>query len=405
MNQALRVVASIAVSLSIALVFIDASEGQTGDPGSGITYDADDQSIRVSTHNMSVALSKTFPAMAAKAPDAEDADAYGFAFSSILVYNDTEDVGLVLETVPYHASLEHSEWTVEAPLVIEDDGISTLHFSMTSSVTLNKRLAAWDGNPTSGTPGIEKIENWATVTINYEISTSSFCSAFEGVSAEEEYPVNGSTEMKFDLTLDVNVPVNATSIALDIGLMKMEFGTFEATAMDEQYVLRGFQDDGVVVCDPEVNETIGDDLLLHTFKPRNQLKQMFEFVEDSGTAFFSWATKAMSNTSEGERSLDDVTTYYRTDGEGLKLYLASGFSPDVSGIQHDPSLGLFPSSQGYVDLPDNLLGSSTISTALGVLLGLAAAGGLSAVIILRRSRPKDAVEVVVLEKNRYYKQK
>lgn len=405
MNQSVRVLASLAISMSIALLLIGGSEGQLADSSSAISYEIQDQCVRVSTQNMSIALSKTFPAMAVKAPGAVDADAYGFVLSSILAYNDTEDIGLVLETVPYHASLEHSEWILETPSVVEDEDTSTFHIEMSSSVTLNKRLASWDGNPTSGTPGIEKIENWATVTVEYEISTSAFSSSFEGSSDEEPYPVNGSTEMKFDLTLDINVPIDATRIALDIGLMKMEFGAFEATAMDEQYVLRGFQSDGVVVCDPEVNETIGDDLLLHTFNPRNQLKQMFEFVEDTEAAFFSWAAKTMSNTSEGERSLEDVTTYYRTDGEGLRLYLASGLSPEVARIEHDPSLGMFPVTQGYVDLPDDLLGSSSISTAVGILLGLAAAGGVSAVVMLRRSRHKDDVEVVVLERNRYYKQK
>lgn len=403
MYRSAQVLSSFAVSISVVCALLAASGGAESDSDGGVTFEVQDQCVRVSTQNMSAALSKTFPAVAVKVPDASATDAYGFVFSSILAYNETEDVGLVLETVPYHASLEHASWTVGTPSVTEIDGISTLSLTMSSSVTMNKRLAALDGSLTSGTPGIEKIENWATVTVRYVISTSSFSSTFDGAVDAGNYPVNGSTEIKFDLSVDVNVPIDATSVALDIGLMKMEFGVFEPTAMDEQYVFRGFQSDGVVVSDPDVNETVGDDLLLHTFRPREQLKQMFAFVEDTEIAFFSWASKAVSSTPESE--LTDVTAYYRTDGEVLKLYLSSGLTPETASIDHDPSLGMFPGSGGYVDLPDEVFGASPTSMLAGLLMGLAAVGGVSAVIILRQSRRKDEVETVVLEKNRYYKGK
>lgn len=405
MPQSSRILLSLAISLSMVGAFLAGAGGQTASLTNGISFEVQDQCVIVSTQNMSAALSKTFPAVAIREVDAPGVGAYGFAFSSILAYNESGDGGLVLETVPYHASLEHAIWTVDNPVVVENGDTSTVYLSMSSSVTMNKRLAAWDGNPTSGSPGIEKIENWATVTVRYVVSTSGFSSTYDGAIGDGEYPVNGSTEMKFDLSIDVNVPIDATDMALDIGLMKMEFGTFEPTAMDEQYVFRGFQSDGIVVSDPDVNETIGDDILLHTFHPRSQLKQMFAFVEDTESAFFSWASKTMSNTSSSGDELTDVTTYYRTDGEALKLYLSSELTPETASIKHDPSLGLFPSSGGYVDLPENVLGSSTVSTALGLLIGLAVAGGISAVIILRRSRTKDETEVVVLEKNRYYRGK
>lgn len=406
MSESSRLLTALIIAVGVIGAFGVSPGAQAAAASSELSYEVDDTSVHLSTGNMSAALCKAFPSIAVKGIEAPDEDAYGFVFSAILAYNESEDDGLVLETVPYHASLEHATWSMDTPVIEGEGGTSTAYVSMSSSVTMNKRLAAWDGNPSPSLPGIEKIVDWATVTVRYQVSTSDFSSTYGGTLSEGEYPVNGSTEMKFEVSIDINVPIDATSMALDIGVMKMDYGTFEPTAMDEQYVLRGFQSDGVVTSDPDVNETVDDTLIIHEFSHRGQLKQMFAFVEDTETAFFSWASKAMSATSDVDGELDDITTYYRTDGEALRLYLCSELMPETASVMHDPSLGLLPGAGGIVRLPDgSVLGSSAASTLLGVIIGVAVAGGVSALIIVRRSRPKDETEVVVLEKNRYYRGK
>lgn len=366
--------------------------------------------MTIMTDNMSVAVSNLFPAAAVKNAGTTDSSAYGFVFSSILGYNESAGNGLVLEDVPYHASMEHATWVSEDPVIVDDgEGNSVATVSMHSPVSMNKRVAFLDGNPDPGSPGIVIIENWATVTVDFIISTSDFSSTFNGAIDEGLYPVNGSTELKFDITIDINVPIDADHLALDIGLMIMNFGTFTPTAMEEQYVFEGFQSDEVSISDPEVNETIDDALIMHAFEYRDQFKQLFAFLEENETSFFSWASKSMLGTTEVDDNLADLTTYYRTDGEALKVYIASPVTPDTVKITHDPSLGVFPGpgdGGGYVDLPDgSIIGSSVMSTAAGILIGLAIAGGAGVAIAVRRSSTDDQSDLVVLEKNRYYRGK
>ncbi|GEM_PF-1376079 len=410
MHKRSRYVASIATALAITWFFFAGATAQSAADGGAITVTQGDGSVTILTDNMSVAISTLFPAAAVKEAGASNDSAYGFVFSSILGYNESASDGLVLDTVPYHASMEHATWISEVPSVVdEEDGSSTAHFSMHSSVSMNRRIAFTDGNPEPGIPGIEIIENWAVVTVDFVISSSDFSSTFDGAIDEGLYPVNGSTELKFDITIDVNVPIYADHLALDIGLMMMHFGNFTPTAMDEQYVFEGYQSDGISISDPDVNETIDDELIMHTFQHRSQFKQLFEFVETNETSFFSWAAESMLRTSEDGDEMERLTTYYRTDGEALKIYISSPVTPETVQITHDPSLGIFPSTSnggGYIDLPDgSIIGSSAMSTAAGILIGLAVAGGTGIAIAVRRAAADDQSDLVILEKNRYYKGK
>ena len=126
-----------------------------------------------------------------------------------------------------------------------------------------------------------------------------------------------------------DVPIDADHLALDIGLMMMNFGNFTPTAMDEQYVFEGYQSDEVSISDPDVNETVDDELIMHTFQHRSQFKQLFEFVETNETSFFSWAAESMLQTSDDSDEMERLATYYRTDGEALKIYIASPLTPET----------------------------------------------------------------------------
>jgi hypothetical protein len=401
--------ASIAISLGFALLLSASATGRSASADGDITYIPGDEFITLLTDDMSIAVSKLFPAAALKETDASNDSAYGFVFSSIMGYNESSEDGLVLAEVPYHASMEHATWTPELPVITdEEDGSSTARVSMHSSVNMIKRVAYVDGNTQGGTPGVEVIEDWATVTVEFMISSANFSSTFDGAIDEGLYPVNGSTELKFDITIDINTPIDADHLALDIGIMMMEFGNFTPTAMDEQYVFEGFQSDEVSISDPDVNETIDDELIMHPFQHRNQFKQLFAFLETDETSFFSWATDCMVHTVESGDTFEDLTTYYRTDGEALKVYISAPVTPETAQVTHDPSLGLFPSPSngGTIELPDSgIIGSSAMSMVAGIVIGLAVAGGVGVAVAVRRSSSEDQSDTVVLEKNRYYRGK
>lgn len=398
----------LAVSLTaILLLSLTATIGAAVEDGA-ISYEVEDGYVVLSTDNMSVAISTVFPAAAIMGNDSTSDGAYGFVFSSILGYNESEETGLVLDEVPYHASMEHATWMWDTPVITEEGGISTARYSMHSSVSMNKRIAFSDGNPQPGTPGIIIIDDWADVTVDFVVSSTNFSSTFDGAIDEGLYPVNGSTELKFDITVDINTPIDADHLALDIGLMMMEFGNFTPTAMEEQYVFEGFQSDEVSISDPAVNETtVDDELIMHSFQHRSQLKQLFAFLEANETSFFSWASECLNTVVAGD-TFEDLKTYYRTDGEALKVYLSAPVDENTLQIKHDPSIGLFPSAGNgaVVDLPDgSIIGTSAMSTVAGVLIGLAAAGGTGLAIAARRASRDDQSDTVVLEKNRYYRGK
>lgn len=409
MRKSSRPLGFIAISVALALLFSASVTGRADSDDGDISYVSEDGYVVLLTDKMNVAVSTLFPAVAVMETDASDGISYGFVFSSILGYNESSGNGLVLDDVPYHASMEHANWTAESPVVVDDgDGTSTAYLSMNSSVSMNKRIAYEGGNPEPGDPGIEIIEDWATVTVDFIISSSNFSSTFDGAIDEGLYPVNGSTEMKFDITIDINTPIDADHLALDIGLMMMDFGNFTPTAMDEQYVFEGFQNGEVSISDPDENETTAeDDIIMHTFQHRNQLKQLFAFLEMNETGFFSWASECMAHDLTVGETFEDLSTYYRTDGEMLKVYISAPLTPETAQITHDPSIGLFPSTRGgMIELPDgSIIGSSAMSTALGILIGAVVAGGAGVAFAVRRSASQDQSDTVVLEKNRYYRGK
>ncbi len=136
----------------------------------------------------------------------------------------------------------------------------------------------------------------------------------------------------------------ADSAALDIGVMMMDGYEFGPTANDMPYVLQGYEDDGVSVSDPEVNETEPDGvtLLMHTFQHRSEFKQIFEFVEGSeALGYFSWARMAQLSWSGTEDALENISTFYRTDGAALRVYLTTPMNETTTRIVHDPSVGVF----------------------------------------------------------------
>ena len=374
-----------------------------------MTFTESDQAVMINTGNAVAAVYKSFPAAMIIPSDGDDSVGYGIVMSSALAYNATADGSLVLEDVPYHASFEHATWSVSAVSHgLSDEMGETMSVSLSSSLSINKRLAFGGNDLPSGTPGIDIIENWATVTVTFVVSTNDYSSHYEEVPDSPEYAVNGRTELKFDISIELKEDIDATNVALDIGLMMMESYNFSSTSMPEQYVFRGYQEEVVSESDPSENETDGDLRLLHEFMPRDDFKQLFTYVKDSEeVGFFGWAREAEFGRTDNDDGLDEIDTLYRTDGESLRVYLSTALDNTTTRILHDPSVGLFPGAGGgTVDTPDGLVvGISSESAIIGAVIGITAVGVATTYFVVHRKNGDDQVDTVKLEKNRYYRKR
>jgi hypothetical protein len=358
--------------------------------------------VLIETGEMNIAVSKNFPAVIVAPADLADQLGYGLVISSALGYNATPEGMLVLEDVPYHASFEHATWALSDVLSESNEELGeTITVELTSSVSMNKK------NP--GSPGNIIIDDWADVTVRFRVTSEDYSARYEDVDQSPDYQVNGTTELKFDIIMDINEAIDAQNLSLDMGLMKTDGYIFSPTSMPEQYILQGYQGDGITECDPSVNETDGDIQLVHRFLPRADFKQIFTFVEDGAAeSYFGWAKLAALSYDDLEDELIDLATYYRTDGDSLRLYLSTPIDVTTASVLHDPSMGLFSGGDGgYVRLPDDgtIVGSSGESVVIGAVMGAIAIGAVGAYAVVRRNGAEDPGETVSLEKNRYYRKK
>ena len=404
--------ASVVVSVLLLAGLLAGTAGaKAATPSGEITYSVADGVVTIQTENMTVKISTAMPAAIVWSAGNESEPGYGFLFSAILGFNTTEPTGLVLDEVPYHASFDHAVWSLTGPTEQTDaDKGDSVTVALESTVDIIQRLVFGDGNPTPGSPGTVTIEDWATVTVTFIVSTKNHSATFDAVTDSPAFAVNGTSEIKFDISIDILKPIFADSLALDIALMKMNAEDFGPALLSEPYLLRGYQDGTVTESDPAVNETDGETLLMHTFQNRDQFKQLFTFVDVNETSFFGWASEALLDWSNADPALEQVTTYYRTDGEALRMYITTPLTNETELITHDPSIGIFiPSGSGggIVPLPGggSIVGSSAMSIAVGLLIGVAVAGGAGAYMATKDLSKEDPTQLVVLEKNRYYRKK
>jgi hypothetical protein len=375
-----------------------------------ITWTTDAETIEIETANATILLSKMFPAVMVRHVDDEGVHGDGFTFSSILGYNATDDGGIILDEVPYRAPFNQSVWSLEGPVRgTSPDGTAAVIVTLSATVDMHRRLViGGGGNPEPSTPGSEVIPAWADIVVKYTVSATDTYSAFDWLEESPQYPINGSSEIKFDISIAPKEDIFADRLALDIGLMKMDYGVFEPSLTAGPYYFRGYEYGEVCVCDPTVNETDGTELIVHTFQARDDLKQLFSFVEtdENETGFFGWASQAMQSLSEAESNLENVTAFYRTDGTSLRVYMATPLNESTAMVVHDPSIGLL--GDGTVDYPDTevggFIGLSPLSVAAGVVAGLATSG-IFGVYWVRKSRAgdRDPADEVSLESNRYYR--
>ena len=403
-------VPALLVSITLLAVFLSAP-GQASAQDQAITYAETAEAVIIDTPDMVVAVSKDSPAVMIVPNEQEESVGYGVVISSAFGYNATENGLLVLEEVPYRASFEHATWYltgVDHETVADGESVVV---EMNASLNMNRRIASYDDDKDPGeqTPGIEIIENWAAATVKFSVTTYNYSARYVDVLDSPAYDVNGSTEVKFDILIEMNEDIYAQDLAMDIGLMMMEDYTFLPTSMPEQYVFHGYQDDGVSESNPYENETDGEVQTVHEFAPRSEFKQLFAYVDgDQEESFFGWARQAEVGWADEGNELVDITTHYRTDGESLRVYLSTPVDDATTVVRHDPSLGLFGSgTDGGADVPVDILpiGSSGESILIGAAIGMLVVGAVGAYVIIRRSESEDPSDVVNLDKNRYYRKK
>jgi len=380
-----------------------------------ISYVVGSDRITISTPNMTVVLSTLYPAAVAFTKGNESLPGDGFVLSAILGYNESADATLNLSAVPYHAPFDNATWSLAGPIEETDDALGhTLRVTLTATLDIVKKPEHTGGGGLGGgSSGALTTEDWADVTVRYVVTTRNYSQSFDAVTNSPAYPVNGSTEIKFDVDIEPKKPLDVDRLALDFGLMKMDDETFAPSTTVGQYLFRGYQASGLTVSDPSLNETDGTTPIMHEFVYRYQYKQMFSYLNSTNVSdgFFSWANQTLLSWSAANDTLVDVSTYYRTDGESLRVYVAIPLDIAMTKMVCDPSIGVFTARAsgggGIIDYPDgSIIGSSLLSITLGAVIGAAIVGGASVYVFVRgRADEDDPAAVVSLERNRYYRGK
>jgi len=377
-----------------------------------IVYDEDADGITIATENATIDISKLRPSGMIRAADDTSTTGYGFTISSFIGYNVSETAENPFADWAYQASLEGISWEVIGPSKTTTEEGSTVTVALSAMVDMTKRLpGSTTGTGTTPQPGTEIIHEWAEVQFTFQVSTNHRVATYAGFS-DYQVDVNGSTEMKFDMSMKLNKMIYVNRLAVEMNLCVMEAGNIVVAPSDEPYRFYGYQSDGVSTSDPAVNETDGTSPIVHRFQYRQTEEQMFAFVEDGvPMGYFAWANKIKLNWSAGSSSLADSTAHYGTDGECLKLYLSSPIDRDVVAVSLDPSLGVFASAVsgggggGVIRPPEDggIFGSSAMSVATGALIGGVVIGSCVSALYISRRGKDDPAETVTLESNRYYR--
>ncbi len=403
--RAFGVAVTLLVSMSmLSSLCIDAVSAQSA---SDITYSVTANGIEIHSANTTTLISNTFPAATVRAGNLTNLTGDGFLLRSIVGYNTSSTNGFSPGLIKYLAPSNRSTWAVAGPQ--ESTTSEGSKVTVTLRATLDMMYVGGTGGGPSGPGGngpMSSVQGWAQVTVSFTASDFRYSSTYSGVGSSPAYSVNGSSEVKFDVSMVILKPLPVDSIALEFALMKMDDATYMPSTTSGQYRFMNYEGGGMTtVSDPYVNETQGSAELIHNFTSREQFKQIIDFVNNSGVTdgFFSWAEQAKTRTTAGA-NLSDVSAFYRTDGESLTVFLSTPLTADTLTVDHDPSLGVFG---GGAIVPINIPGAGALSAAvMSVLIGVAigaVVGGAGIYTVISRRDDEDPADSVLLEKNRYYR--
>lgn len=401
--MSMRTKAALIVALSLVTISLAVSAPVMADE-EDISYEVMPGHIEAHAGNTTVLISTAVPAASVRAGTLENYTGDGLVLRSFLGYNHTLGGAFSPELVQFRARTNSTSWTVAGPQLRETVEGQALEVKLTAvlSIMAAKGGPGGMGPGQGGPPSV--IPDWAEVTVTFTLSSKNYSAFYQGVPASPAYPINGSSELKADVSVTVLKPLPVDSLALDFGVMKMDDAFFGASTSAGPYMFRGYQMSGVSSSNPYVNETLGTTEIANQFSYRSGFKQMFEFVNATGTpdGFFSWARQARISNVAGTE-LSNVSAYYRTDGESLVVYLSTPLTADTITIDHDPSVGVFGVVQVVPFLPSGgLVSTSLLSFAIGAVVGVGAAGGVGAYVLARATR-EDSSDPVDLERNRYYR--
>ena len=371
-----------------------------------VTYSSGGSGTEIHSANTTTLISNSFPAATVRAGDLTNLTGDGFVLRAILGYNASPEDGFSPSLVEYRAPTNNTVWTVSGPQLKDSSQGKTVTVQLSATLDTIRVGGAGNHAPNGQGPGgsVLTVQSWAEVTVKFQVSARNFYAAYQGVPHSPEYPVNGSSELKFDVGVRVLKPLPVDSLALEIALMKTDGASYAPTSSAGHYSFRGHQTDGAVSgSDPSINETQGSALMTHTFESRNQFKQMFEFVDETGIpdGYFSWARQARITTAAGA-NLMNVSAFYRTDGESLTVYLATPLAADTIAVDHDPSIGVLGGGGAIAVLPGAI---SLLWVGVGIVVGLVSVGGTSAYLLSSRSQDRDPADAVNLQGNRYYRRR
>lgn len=369
-----------------------------------ITYSVGGNGIEVHSAYTTTLISNSLPAATVRAGNLTDLTGDGFILRALLGYNASVGNGFSPNLVEFRALTNSTVWTVSGPLLKDTSQGKIVTVQLVATLDMVRVGGFGDGGlGGSGPDGPGSIiRSWAEVTIRFQVSTRSYFATYQGVPQSPEYQVNGSSELKFDVGVIVLKPLPVDSLALEIALMKMDDASYTPTSRAGHYAFRVYQAGDIVSeSDPSVNETEGSILTTHTFQSRDKFKQMIDFVNETGVpdGYFSWARQARITTSAGA-GLMNVSTFYRTDGESLTMYLSTPLSSDTITVDHDPSIGVLGGGGAIVILPG---APSLLWVGVGIIVGLASVGGAGAYLLASRKEDRDPVDSVDLQRNRYYR--
>ena len=385
---------------------ISASGASAMEDTRDITYSVGANGVEIHSANTTVLISNSLPAASARAGNLTNLTGDGFVLRSFVGYNASSGGGFSPDLMEFIAPTNRSTWIITGPQKSENSQGAVVSLEMNTILDIIQLggPGSGPGGPGSGGP-VSVIQDWAEVTIRFTVSTYNYSSTYQGLSQSPTYSVNGSSELKFDVSVVILKPLPVDRLALEVALMKMDDSLYTSSTSSGPYGFRGYQGgDKITESDPSVNETQGSTLVTHSFENRDQLKQAFDFVNETGIpdGFLSWASQAKAGTTGGA-GLTNVSAFYRTDGEALTIYLSTPLTTDTITIDHDPSVGVFSGISYPIVLPGNpTLGSSLLMIVVGVAVGVGVVGGTGA-YVLSRGEDQDPAYPVDLEKNRYYR--
>ncbi len=398
MKTARRVVAVLAVfALLVPLAPGTVSAGVHAD----ISYSVLASGVEIRSANATVLISTTVPAASVRTGDLTNHTGDGFVLRSFIGYNAT-GTGFAPSMTSFIAPTSKSAWTLSGPWENETPQGRIVTVSLRATLDM-MAMGTAGGMMGMGGP-MYTVHDWAEVTVRFQVSAYDYTSACQNVHGSPLYAVNGSSELKFDISMAILKPLPVNCLALQVALMKMDGTNYTPSTSSGSYGFMGYQAGGMISrSNPKVNETQNSMLAVHQFQNRERLKQTCDFVNWTGApdGYFSWARQAATSTAAGT-SLANVSASYRTDGESLAIYLSTPVTLGTLAIDHDPSIGVFG---GTSTAPVALPGLGALGPLLLAIVVGAAAGGVGVYMLSAMGEDRDPASSVVLEKNRYYRKR